>query len=266
MKSAIKVIAFADLMFILCLVFAGLAEGVASEIIYYCAFALPILMLYSYMRSKKANPHSGVSLTISKSKLISSGLLVFPAVGITALLAFLTTLLMGAFGFSQSVIEPMPIYLALLVHAFVPALLEEILFRFFPIKLMAAHSERLAILLSAAAFSLCHTDLFKIPYAFFAGLVFGYITLHSGSIIPTFIIHFINNALSVTVMLYPEISLWIYIALGVLALVSAVLIFFTRKNYRDIARILKKGEDEAFTLSALALVMLSLFVAITSLF
>ena len=266
MKSAIKVITFADLTFIVCLIFAGITEGIISEIIYYASFGLPILMLYSYLKSSESTPLKEISFTLNKERIKSSALLVFPAIAITVLLAYLTTLFMGAFGFSGSVIENTPIYTALITHALIPALLEEILFRYLPLKIMAAHSKRFAILLSAVAFSLCHTNLFQIPYAFFAGLVLAYITLHSGSLIPAFITHFANNALSVTTMLYPQSSPWLFASLGALAVISIVIIAFTRKSYADVLEIARKGEDETLSYTPLALLALSLFLAVTSLF
>ncbi len=264
MKSAIKVITFADLTFILCLIFSGACEGIISEILYYFAYALPILMLFSFIGSSKAEA-AQISLSISKEKIKSALLLIFPAVAITALVAYLTSLLMGAFGFSPTAITGEPIYLALVTHALLPALLEEILFRYLPIKIMSPYSKRLAILLSAAAFSLCHTNLFQIPYAFLAGLLLGYVTIHSGSIIPAFVIHFINNALSVTTMLYPDLSLWIFISLGSLALISVFFIVQRRACYKDIADIFKRGEDEELSFAPIALIALSLFIAITAL-
>ena len=265
MKSAIKVITFADLIFIVCLIASGATEGIISEIVYYISFLLPILMLYSYLKSGNAVPSPEIGFTLKKDRSKSAGLLIFPAIATTAAVAYLTSLIMGAFGFSAAVIEKMPIYVALLTHALIPALLEEILFRYLPIKLMASHSKRLAVLLSAAAFSLCHTNLFQIPYAFIAGIILGYVTLHSGSIIPAFIIHFTNNALSVTTMLYPEASPWLFTSLGVLAAISMLFMIITRKNYGDALTVMKKGDDEAVGYSPIALIAVSLFLCITAL-
>lgn len=58
-----------------------------------------------------------------------------------------------------------------------------------------------AILVSALIFGLIHGNPAQIPYAFILGLLLGWFYFRTGSLIPCIVIHFINNALSVTLMI-----------------------------------------------------------------
>jgi membrane protease YdiL (CAAX protease family) len=54
-----------------------------------------------------------------------------------------------------------------------------------------------AILITAALFGIAHTDPLHTPFAFAAGLYFGWITERSGSIAPAMAVHCVNNLLAV---------------------------------------------------------------------
>jgi simple sugar transport system permease protein len=97
----------------------------------------------------------------------------------------LTTLVLAFFGKTNEVDVSGHLVYELFRHALIPAVLEELLFRYIPIKLLSPYSRRGAILVSALLFSLVHLNLFQIPYALLAGVVFGFLTVASGSILPS---------------------------------------------------------------------------------
>ena len=82
---------------------------------------------------------------------------------------------------------------AALRYALLTAVLEELIFRYLPMRLLAHRSPRAALLLSSLFFSLVHCDLFQMPYALFAGAVFMILDLAANSVIPSLVIHFLNN-------------------------------------------------------------------------
>ena len=99
----------------------------------------------------------------------------------------------------------------LIIHALLPSFLEEMLFRYLPMKLIAPYSRRLCILLSSAYFALIHFNLFQIPYALLAGLVFITVDLWADSVLPSFILHLLNNVISVLWIKYSaswEFATW----------------------------------------------------------
>ncbi len=270
------------LVFLVMLAVSGMTDGVLSEVIYILAFAIPIAA--GLLLSKRADEAEsgegsgsacradvGIRLGLGKRELSLFLPAVFPTLlGIVAL-SYVTSVILGFFGFADgSVIEgTMPI--AVINYALLPAVLEELLFRHLPIRLLAPHSPRGAVVMSAVFFSLVHTDLFRIPYAFLAGLTFIVIDMLTGSILPSLIIHFINNLMSVIFAFYPagETAFLIYIALLVImTAISAVFIYRMRGEYGlRMAAVLKKGDiAECFDPAPLALIIPTLLLAILNLF
>lgn len=85
-----------------------------------------------------------------------------------------------------------------LTVALLPALAEEFAFRGVIMGSLRKYSDALAVLVSSAAFALMHGNFVQLPFTFCCGLVFGFIAVKTNSLLPSIIIHFFNNALSVT--------------------------------------------------------------------
>lgn len=89
------------------------------------------------------------------------------------------------------------ILLYVLVVAILPAFAEEFAFRGVVMGVIRPYSEGLAILISSAAFALMHGNFVQMPFTFCCGLVFGFIVVKTNSLLPSILIHFLNNGLSV---------------------------------------------------------------------
>ena len=87
----------------------------------------------------------------------------------------------------------------LLQIAVLPALVEEFAMRSIVLQPMRRFGDRYAILMSAFVFALMHGNLVQIPFAFVAGLAFGYYVTATGSIWVGVLAHFLNNAYSVMI-------------------------------------------------------------------
>ena len=119
-----------------------------------------------------------------------------------------------------------------LVVAIIPAFVEEFAFRGVVMGMLRPYSEGLAILVSSATFALMHGNFVQMPFTFCVGLVLGYIDIISGSLLPSIIVHFLNNGLSVlydVLTAYGLLSetsayMWygaVYAATGILAFIAA---------------------------------------------
>ncbi len=93
---------------------------------------------------------------------------------------------------------PLDIALFYISVAVMPALVEEFAFRGVVLNILRKYSDGLAILVSAVLFGLMHGNFTQIPFALVVGLILGYIAVKTNSLLPGIIIHFLNNALSVT--------------------------------------------------------------------
>lgn len=90
------------------------------------------------------------------------------------------------------------LFKALLVMAFLPAICEELAFRGFILSgLRRTGNKWTAIILTALLFGVTHGILQQTISATLVGVVIGYITIQSGSLLPAICFHFTHNSLAV---------------------------------------------------------------------
>lgn len=95
--------------------------------------------------------------------------------------------------FSNSTNTPAETILSIISTAVVPAFSEEFAFRGIVMGTLRKYGDTFAIIASAVLFGAMHGNITQIPFAFILGLVFAYIDCKTNSIVPSIIIHFINN-------------------------------------------------------------------------
>ncbi len=124
--------------------------------------------------------------------------------------------------------------------AVVPALIEEFALRGIIMQPLRRYGDWFAIICSALVFSLMHCNLVQIPFAFIAGVVIGYAVIMTESVWTGVIIHFMNNAFSVTVNIIYEfygMDSWQYklcdSVFYVVMIVGAVMAYFVVKKIND---------------------------------
>ena len=134
----------------------------------------------------------------------------------------------GVFGFAISFIAT----------AIVPALVEEFACRGIILGLLRKHGEGFAIITSSIVFGVMHGNFEQIPFATFAGLIFGYIYVKTNSIWPSILVHAINNAVSVTFSYMngiinsnmQSIIYTVYLAVAMIFAIIGVLIYSKKNN------------------------------------
>lgn len=94
--------------------------------------------------------------------------------------------------------NPPSVLVYYLTVAVLPALAEEFAFRGIVMGSLRKYSDALALLVSSAAFALMHGNFVQLPFTFCCGLAFGFIAIKTNSLLPAILVHFLNNALSVT--------------------------------------------------------------------
>ncbi|MGN0536521.1 MAG: lysostaphin resistance A-like protein [Acutalibacteraceae bacterium] len=87
--------------------------------------------------------------------------------------------------------------LLFLMFAVVPALVEEFVYRGAILHALKDYGTGMAIIISAVLFGLGHFSLSTTPFAFLSGLVFGFITIKSQSLVPAVLIHITNNTYAI---------------------------------------------------------------------
>lgn len=278
MTEALKIVTFIDLLFVLLLMASGTVTGVFGTVIYYLAFFIPVVIAFCYSRRLKREREEQRGLAEAEKTYLSldkrAVSLVAPimplAIGITILMALLTSIILGLFGFSGDPLPDAPIWQLLIVHALVPAILEEMLFRYVPMKLLLPYSSRICILVSAVYFALTHCNLFQIPYALMAGVALMLIDVMADSIWPSVIMHLANNTLSIIWSKYcnDRVSVMIFAySMVLLQLISVIYIWRNKEKYKaPLDAALSDAEHPKPTYAPVALVVVTLYVAFMNLF
>lgn len=123
----------------------------------------------------------------------------------------------------------------MLVVAVFPAFLEELVFRGLILNGLKASKEIVAVALCGALFALYHQKPEQTIYQFCCGTAFALVALRSGSVLPTIVAHFVNNAW-ILIMTKFQLTLdFIYtpfLVFSALCLVGslAYLVFFDKKQ------------------------------------
>lgn len=200
----------------------------------YAAYVLPLVLFVILVRRSEEKRHFARLLPrASDFGLVAP--VVAPAVAGVMLLAFLTSLLFSLVGKGGGVLIEEPLFEAILVRAFIPAVLEELIFRYVPLTLIAPHSKKSALVISALLFALAHCTLLQIPYAFFAGAVYMWVALMTDSILPSVLLHLLNNVVAIVWQKYifgGEYMVPVLVLIGLLALASLFLILYLLPNYK----------------------------------
>ncbi len=222
-------------MFILLLSVSAFFSGPLYSAAYILSFILPIAFVYIVMRSSGAE-YKRVGISLSREQVLLTLPIVIPVLSIVFLISYLTSLILSLFSEPPTTDVSGNIFLAVTLHALMPSLLEELLFRLLPLAVLLPYGERNAILISSLMFSLVHANLFQIPYAFIAGVIFAAFDISFGSVLPSLLLHFLNNTISVIWMRNAADPLFsgIFIAaFSVGTVVSLIFIFIFRKKYRS---------------------------------
>ena len=266
MKKRLSELVFADCIFILFLSFSSVFSGALSSAFYAIAFVLPVFLLLLIWKRREVEIYP-VSIALDRRALKLTVPLVFPIIILIFLVSFLTSLAMSLVGIEGAgEVYGENLLYVITVSALAPAIFEDMLFRYLPIRALGAHSAKLCVIYSSVLFALSHCNLFQIPYALVAGVIFAYITVLTGSILPSMLLHFANNTVSVLWMRDPETAPYIIlIVLAVLTLLSAVYIVVRRGDYLKSIRETFSGEKVGFSFEITVAAILCLGAALLEL-
>ena len=268
MKRRVAYIIFADVIFILLLSVSGLFDGVISDVIYYLAFAVPFCLLILLVR-REGKKSSFLPIRLSGRSI---GLLlptVAPTLALVFVISFVTSFLISLVREPEATPITGNMLFDLFGFALLPALLEEALFRYAALAMLAPADKKAAIIISAVMFAFAHSSLYQIPYALVAGVVFATLDIMLESIWPSVILHFINNAASVVWIYYSGNAMLVKIYITVLAILAALSIFVLlvrRKAYKQIfTETVTEGEKYAVSYEPILFIAVTLIIAITAL-
>ncbi len=179
-------------------------SSLLSIISYLSSFILPAVILRAIL--KKFNILQPMNL---EPRLPAASLWLIPAgIGVTMTLAYVNSIILDFLDLSEVYTELVggaqtvyPAYQILLLYvstALVPAFCEEFLFRGTILANLRPFGQGVALVASSVLFGLMHQNPYQLLYTTAAGLILGYAYIKTNSIWCPTLIHFFNNAFSVT--------------------------------------------------------------------
>ena len=174
-----------------------------ETIIYLCSMLLPFLLAYRLMKPDEKDECNVFGKPVSGLAAVAAiaACFFFCTIGDYAtnyLLDFMEQLGFSVGGGTYEPATDIPTMISeLWAIAVLPALVEEFAMRCVVLQPMRRFGDRYAIVMSAFVFALMHGNLVQIPFAFIAGISFGYYVAATGSIWVGVLAHFLNNAYSV---------------------------------------------------------------------
>lgn len=263
MREKIKILIATDLLFLIFLLVSGALSGALSTIVYILAFVLPFAFA---VFASKINLKSKEGIVPIKNIDIAAAE-IFPTVATVLFVSTVTArILLLLFGKANEISLSDNIFLEIILHALLPAVMEEMLFRYIPLRLLSKDNAKACVLISALLFALSHHSLFSMPYAFIAGVSFMIVDIASGSVIPSIVMHFINNTLSVLLMAFSgssAFSFGIQLSVLMLAIISLVYLFVARKSvFSRLSGVLRAGEKYTFSYELLIIIIPTVLIAV----
>ncbi len=124
--------------------------------------------------------------------------------------------------FSYSLDTPFLSFILIAYSCFIAPILEEVIFRGYILQSLQQFGNGFAIVFSSLLFGIYHFDLTQLLPAFAMGCLFGYLVTRCGSLLPSILVHALNNIIAVlistfssflteTVLLIINIALYTFI-------------------------------------------------------
>ena len=121
----------------------------------------------------------------------------------------ITGVLGGIFNFVpqdalQTVVDSTPIPLIFLIMVILAPIAEELIFRKLLIDRIGHFGDGAAIIISAVAFALMHTNIFQFFYALFVGLIFGYVYTRTRDVRYSIVMHAVLNFFGSVIAIFAQ--------------------------------------------------------------
>lgn len=221
----------------------GIGSWAFSSIATVLFIGLPFFVTYLILRRKRISGILPLGTTYNREASTYLVIMFVPVTLIsTFLINFISIVIQDIMGIEfTSGMEDMAVtsvsdflFMTLFV-AIIPAILEEVTIRGILLQPLRRFGDGFAIVVSAVVFSLLHGNMVQIPYTVLAGIYFGYVTVATGSLWPSIILHFINNFYSVLVTTFDSnfsLTTANIFTLGLLVIMG-VIGFFAANKYRS---------------------------------
>jgi len=177
-------------------------SSVLIQIVVMCA--IPLLMYSLLMKRNIKDSLKDIGFKSITSKMVAISILLgFVLYFVNTFVADAFASIIALFGYETlptsgtTTLNYSLLFKELILSCFLPGICEEILHRGIMLHAGKQHANtRYCLIISSLLFGLTHLNIRQFFYASILGFLMGYVSLASDSIIPSIIIHFMNNFLS----------------------------------------------------------------------
>lgn len=224
----------------------------ANMIVFIISLLVPSLFIKVYIEGDNANNKKIGKKSIAKVIVMSVPIVAAVQIGLGILLEKL--------GLNYDIVDKMNIYnntsvlssiLFFIYIAVLPAIFEELYIRKSVLKFSQKYGNTFAIVSSAIIFAVIHLNISQSLFAFIMGVILAVIAIYSNSIIPTGIIHFLNNGYAALTMIFEnnEIVLGIVNAIYLIMIIVGIILIVksviqNRNSIKEYITKLKENKDK----------------------
>lgn len=184
---------------------ANYAYAAVGSILY---IGIPFAFVYLALKNKKLTGILPFGTTYNRKAAIYLTMIAIPLMVLSSIIVNAISLMFQALiGIEfTSGLEDLTMtgvsgfFMGVISMAVVPAIIEEFAIRGVVMQPLRRYGDTFAIVASAFVFSIMHGNMAQIPYTVVGGIYLGYLTIATGSIWPSIIVHFVNNMYSVIIM------------------------------------------------------------------
>lgn len=216
---------------------------IAVSCVFILSFLIPIMILKGYIDMPKTKKY------VKKSSSKKGQIVSYTLMGIAAMyvIGFIVELILEKIKVNPTMIENALYFdnsylgyiLFFIEIAILPAIFEELLFRKVMLNGAKKYGTIFSIIFTAVMFGLIHMNIPQAINAVFIGIVFAYVVIKTGSIIPSMILHFVNNGTQALLMInennvvMTNIISYVYVALAIIgALIFVLKVIKNRKEFK----------------------------------
>lgn len=223
------------------------ANLLIQMVVFGISLYLPYLFINWYSNNDNIVFRNDKKLNIKR--IIKSVLIGIPAI---TLIQVVSSYLLSGINQNYDILEKLELYdknsilsciLIVIYIGILPAIFEELFFRKGIIKYSAKIGMKFAVFASALIFSIIHLNIAQSFAAFFIGVLFACIAIYNDSIIPTVILHFLNNTFSILLDIFSSnivaCNIIYMIFFVVLAFGVIVSVFEVIKNKEKLIKFIK---------------------------
>lgn len=230
---------------------------------------LPTIFIKTHVRKEQ-----------KKCNLKQSIIYFIMCVPIMAVIQIILGIVFEKLGLNYDVIDKANLYnfdttfqkiLSFIYIAVLPAIFEELYVRGAVLSFSKKYGEVFAVIASALLFAAIHMNISQAIFAFLAGVIFAILTLKTNSIVPSMLLHFLNNGYSAFELIFHEnkvvltsINL-IYLLLIIVGIIA--IIVFLVKNRKTLCKNaikIKNDKDIIFMFKDYTLILACILVIVMS--